>query len=121
MLRSIAAAALLLVLAPPVLAAAPPPGGQFAKTDCDAPPFKAFMLSQLGHGKNMVSGRQMPTRFDYGPIVSAQTISNTGTAIVCEIQVDFSPGQTGTHLIHGRFTAMRKPNGQNGWTWQPGS
>ncbi len=123
MLRSIAvAAALLPLFASPILAAAPAPAGQFANADCNTPAFKAFILARLGHGKGIVSGQQMATRFDFGPITEARTISTTGTAITCEISVEFSGSRSGAaQQIRGRFTAMQKPNGQNGWTWLPGS
>ncbi len=122
MLRSLAVAvSVLLALAAPALAAVPPPAGEFANADCSSPRFEAYILARLGRGKNMFSGQQMATRFDYGPITDARTISNTGTTITCEISVDFSPGQSGTHLIRGRFTAIQHPGGGDRWRWLPGS
>lgn len=113
MLRFAIAAALVLSATFGAWAA---PG--FSHASCETPAFKAFMLARLGHGRSTVTGQLMPTRFDFGPITAARTVSNTGTVISCEISVDLDT-RGGTRSIHGRFTASRGPKG-GGWRWQPG-
>ncbi|HVW91061.1 MAG TPA: hypothetical protein VHB74_00495 [Devosia sp.] len=85
----------------------------FTHTDCASPAFKAFIAAHLGHGKLTGTDRLSPDRFNYGPIVSATTVTKSATSISCTITVN-RDGPRGMHLIHGRFTATR-----NGWKWLP--
>lgn len=85
----------------------------FSKADCASPAFKAFIHARLGHGKVGTSQRLSPDRFNYGPIVSARTVSRSADGIECDVSVDLdTPG--GMHPVRGRFSASR-----GGWRWQP--
>jgi len=78
------------------------------------------MHARLGTGKNTLTGKQATGRFNVGPIVQSETISNTGETISCRIEVKMET-PSGTRLVHGRFTATRSPTGFASWRWQPGS
>jgi len=78
---------------------------------------KAYMLARLGHGVYTESGKQSTQQFNYGPITAADTVSNTGNKISCQITVDLDTPR-GTRPIHGRFTAMAG-QGKGSWRWQP--
>jgi len=107
------------VLAATASAASAAPG--FAGATCDSPAIKAYILARLGHGVYTESGKPSMQRFNYGPIVSADTVSNTGNKISCEITVDLDTPR-GTRPMHGRFTATQAPGGHRGsWNWQPGA
>ena len=114
MLRSIVVAAVFLAFTPSAWAA----GTGFAGTTCDAPAFQTWMLSRLGHGKSFTTDKPMPGTIDYGPISQADTVSNTGNDISCEITVVFN-NRAGGRPIKGRFTATSSSHG-NSWKWQPG-
>jgi len=90
----------------------------FTGATCDSPAMKAFMLARIGHGILAMTGQQSPLRFNYGPIVSAETVTNTGSKISCEITVDLDTPR-GTKPIHGRFTATQTPGAHPSWNWQP--
>jgi hypothetical protein len=110
----------LLVSVAALLALTSSAFADFAKASCDTPAFKSFMLARLGRGKSLATGKLMTDRFDFGPIVSATTVSNTGRAISCEISVDLDT-RSGTRLVHGRFTATAGTSGRNSWRWLPGN
>ena len=114
MLRLILAAAILTGTAA-VVSASP-----FTNATCSSPAFKSYMLSRLGHGQSMTTGRQMTDRFDFGPILQSQTVSDTGDEISCEISVRFASAGA-SRTIRGRFTATQASNGRGSWRWQPGS
>lgn len=89
----------------------------FSGADCANPAFKAYMQARIGHGKLASTNKLNPSRFDYGPISQASTVSRSDNSITCEVVLDLT-GTHGTHQIHGRFTALHSPKG-NGWKWAP--
>ena len=109
-------AVVLLLLAAGIHTASAAP---FSDATCDSPKFEAFMLAHLGHGNGDTSGKPLGTRFDYGPIESAQTTSNTGNRISCEITVRLDT-RSGPRSIRGIFTATAGA-GHNTWHWAPGN
>ena len=115
MFRSAAGALVICALATSGAWAAP----GFTGATCDSPAFKAYILARLGHGVYTESGKQSTQRFNYGPIISADTVSNTGSKISCQIVVDMDTPR-GTRPIHGRFTATAG-QGAGSWRWQPGA
>ena len=115
MFRSVLAGALLLA---GTIGAEAAQRVDLSKASCETPAFKSVILARLGHGRSKATGQLMPTRFDYGPILSAATISHTGNLISCEITVDLAAGG-GTRPIHGRFTLKQGDNSTN-WDWSPG-
>ena len=90
----------------------------FSGVACDSPKFEAFMLSKLGHGKSDATGQPMPTRFGYGPIVSAATIANTGNRITCKVAVRLNAPRA-IKTVQGVFTATAGSAGRNSWHWAP--
>jgi hypothetical protein len=114
MRKSICLMSLLLAAG---MVAGPATAAGFSGTTCNSPGFEAFMLARLGRGTAFNRDRQAKDRLLFGPIISATTVSNTGSTITCAIVVSVG-NRRGPHQLHGRFTATAR-KGKPAWRWTP--
>lgn len=64
-------------------------------------------------------GVSLSQREQIDHIVSARMVSDSALKLICELEVELT-FRGASHLVHGRFTIQRFPNGRSFRRWQPG-